>query len=104
MKIKYLTIVDVSLLQNLFNKLKTESFAERLAQANLANKNDIANFVKKTDFAEKLKTLNKKTTSNKIKHLLVENELNRLSKKVKTISAKQLTKDWTNGCQILNGT
>ena len=104
MKIKYLTIVDVSLLQNLFNKLKTESFAERLAQANLANKNDIANFVKKTDFGEKLKTLNKKTTSNKIKHLLVENELNRLSKKVKTISAKQLTKDWTNGCQILNGT
>ena len=104
MKIKYLTIVDVSLLQNLFNKLKTESFSERLAQANLANKNDIANFVKKTDFGEKLKTLNKKTTSNKIKHLLVENELNRLSKKVKTISAKQLTKDWTNGCQILNGT
>ena len=106
MKIKYLTIVDVSLLQNLFNKLKTESFAERLAQANLANKNDIANFVKKTDFGEKLKTLNKKITSNKTKHLLVENELNinRLSKKVKTISAKQLTKDWTNGCQILNGT
>ena len=104
MKIKYLTIVNVSLLQNLFNKLTTESFAERLAQANVANKNDIANFVKKTDFGEKLKTLNKKTTSNKIKHLLVENELNRLSKKVKTISAKQLTKDWTNGCQILNGT
>ena len=104
MKIKYLTIVNVSLLQNLFNKLTTESFAERLAQANVANKNDIANFVKKTDFGEKLKTLNKKTTSNKIKHLLVENELNRLSKKVKTISAKQLTKDLTYGCQILNGT
>ena len=106
MKIKYLTIVDVSLLQNLFNKLKTESFAERLAQANLANKNDIANFVKKTDFGEKLKTLNKKITSNKTKHLLVKNELNinRLSKKVKTISAKQLTKDLTYGCQILNVT
>ena len=70
----------------------------------MANKNDIANFVKKTDFGEKLKILNKKITSNKTKHLLIENELNRLSKKVKTISAKQLTKDWTNGCQILNGT
>ena len=106
MKIKYLTIVNVSQLQNLFNKLTTESFVERLAQANVANKNDIANFVKKTDFGEKLKTLNKKITSNKTKHLLVENELNinRLSKKVKTISAKQLTKDLTYGCQILNGT
>ena len=106
MKIKYLTIANVSLLQNLFNKLTTESFAERLAQANMANKNDIANFVKKTDFGEKLKTLNKKITSNKTKHLLVENELNinRLSKEVKTISAKQLTKDLTYGCQILNGT
>ena len=72
----------------------------------MANKNDIANFVKKTDFGEKLKTLNKKITSNKTKHLLVENELNinRLSKKVKTISAKQLTKDLTYGCQILHGT
>ena len=59
----------------------------------MANKNDIANFVKKTDFGEKLKILNKKITSNKTKHLLIENELNRLSKKVKTISAKQLTKD-----------
>ena len=92
MKIKYLTIVNVSLLQNLFNKLTTDSFAERLAQANVANKNDIGNFVKKKDFREKLKTLNKKTTSNKTKHLLIENELNRLSKKVKKNISKTANK------------
>ena len=37
-----------------FNRLTAEHFAARLAQANLANKNDIANFVKKTDFHDKL--------------------------------------------------
>ena len=42
---------------------------------NLASKSDIANFVKKTDFHDKLKKLNEKVTSNKTKHLLVENEL-----------------------------
>ena len=30
-----------------FNKLTSENFAARLAQANLASKNDIADFVKK---------------------------------------------------------
>ena len=32
-----------------FNKLTSENFTARLKQANLASKNDIANFVKKTD-------------------------------------------------------
>ena len=62
----------------LFIKLTAENFAARLAQANLASKSDIANFVKKTDFDDKLKNLNKKVTSNKTKHLLVENELKKL--------------------------
>ena len=30
-----------------FNKLTSENFAARLAQANLASKNDIANFLKR---------------------------------------------------------
>ena len=38
-----------------FNKLTAEDFTARLAQPNLASKNDIANFVKKTDFDNKLK-------------------------------------------------
>ena len=42
-----------------FNKLKSENFTARLAQSNLASKSDIANFIKKTDFDDKLKNLNK---------------------------------------------
>ena len=41
----------------------------------MVSKNDIANFVNKTDFDGKLKQLNKKVTSNKTKRVLVENEL-----------------------------
>ena len=73
-----------------FNKLTSENFTARLKQANLPSKSDIANFVKKTDFDNKLKNLNK-------------NELNKLSKKVKAILTKGLTKDLINKFSILNG-
>ena len=53
-------------------------------------KNDIAKFVKKTDFDNKLKELNK-------------NELNERSKKAKAISTKTLTKSLINKFSILNG-
>ena len=43
-----------------FNRLKVKKLSARLAQANLASQNGIANFVKKTDFDDKLKSLNKK--------------------------------------------
>ena len=43
-----------------FNKFASENFSARLAQTNLANKKDIANFVKKTDFDNKLKSLLKR--------------------------------------------
>ena len=46
-----------------------ENFAARLKQANL---------VTKTDFDDKLKSLNQKINSNKTKHLLVENEFKKL--------------------------
>ena len=64
----------------------------RLPQANLASKIDISNFVKKTDFDNKLKNV----TSNKT-------EITELSKKVKAISIKGLTKDLINKVSILNG-
>ena len=48
-----------------FNKLTAEKFAARLAQVHL---------VIKTDFDAKLIKLNRKITSNKTKHLLVENQ------------------------------
>ena len=55
-----------------FNKFTSENFTARLKRANLASKNDIANFVKKKpDFDNKLKGV----ISNK-------NELNELLKKV----------------------
>ena len=76
---------------------------QRLAQENLASKNDIANFVKKSDFDDILKDLDKKFTSNKTKHILVENELNELLEKVKAISTNGLTKDFINKFIILNG-
>ena len=54
-------------------KLTAESFAAKLAQVNLAKKNHIAAvFVKMTDFDNKVKKLNKKVTSNKTKHVEVE--------------------------------
>ena len=54
---KYITIPE-------FNKLLAEVFDARLKQADL---------VTKTDFDDKLKSLNQKITSNKTKYLLVEN-------------------------------
>ena len=52
-----------------FNTLAANVFNARLAQANL---------ITKTDFDAKLSSLNRKITQNKSKHLLVENELNKL--------------------------
>ena len=75
-----------------FNKLTSENFTARPKQANLVSKSDISNFVKKTDFDNKLKDVK----SNK-------NELNELSKKVKAISAEVLTKDLIVKLSILNG-
>ena len=49
-----------------FYKLTTESLASRLTQTNL---------VTKTDFDNKLISLNTNVNSNKTKHVLVENEL-----------------------------
>ena len=60
---KYITIPE-------FNKLAAEIFDLRLKWTNLTRKSDIANFVKKTDFDNQLRSV----TSNK-------NELNELSKK-----------------------
>ena len=64
-----------------FNKFTSENISARLALANLANKSDVVNFAKKTDFDDKLKN----AISNK-------NELNELWKKFEAISIKELAK------------
>ena len=52
-----------------FNKLTADTFATRLKQANL---------VTKTDFDDKLTSYNRRTTSNKTKHLEVQKKVNSL--------------------------
>ena len=47
---KYITTPEI-------NKLTSEKLAARLKEPNLASKSDIANFVNKTDFNNKLKEL-----------------------------------------------
>ena len=79
-----------------------DNFAPRLARTNLASKNYITDFLKKTDFDDNLKKLNKKITSNKTKHVLVENKLNKPSKKAEVISTKAVTKDLMNFLNIFN--
>ena len=86
-----------------FNNSAAENFAARLAQANLARKNDIAALVKNTDFDDKRKNLNENVTLNETKHVLVENELNKVSEKIKVISTKGLTKDLIHKFSIVNG-
>ena len=67
-----------------FNKLTAKYFAARLAKTNLASKNDITDFIKETNFDDKLKNI----TSSKTKHVLVESELNGPSKKLKQYQEK----------------
>ena len=95
-----LTMIVINIL--LLKNLTSENFSGTLAPATLASKNDIVNFVKKTDFDFKLKNLSKNITSNKTKHVLIENELNELSEKFKAISTKGLTKELINKFSILN--
>ena len=52
-----------------FNRLTTENFKARLARVNL---------ITKTDLDIELKKISDRTTSNKTKHLLIENELKKL--------------------------
>ena len=61
-----------------FNALATNVFNARLAQTN---------FITKTDFDAKLSSLNRKSTQNNSKHLLVENELNTLENKIPDASS-----------------
>ena len=69
-------MIMINIITKTFNKFTSENVCARLAQANLASKSDVANFVKKTDFDNKLQNLNKNVTSKKAKHVLVEKELN----------------------------
>ena len=76
---------------------------KRLVQAKLVSKVRIGDLIEKTDFDDKLKKLNAKFTSSKIKHVPLQSELNSLSEKIKAISTKGLTKYVKNYYSTLNG-
>ena len=79
--VKYITTRE-------FNKLSGENFATRLAQAKLATKVDVVDFIKKNKFDDKLKKLNEKVTSNKTKHVEAEKKITNLTNKNKQTSEK----------------
>ena len=62
---------DICVTTEKCNELTSVNFDERSKQANLPSKNDIADFVKKRDFNDKLKNINKKVISNKTRHIKV---------------------------------
>ena len=64
------------------NKLTADAFNARIAQANL---------ITKTEFDSRLSSLNRKITSNKTKHLLIENELNKLKHLIQIILLTKIT-------------
>ena len=53
-----------------FNKLTAEYFAARLSKTNLASKNDITDFIKETNFDDKLKNI----TSSKTNKNMINND------------------------------
>ena len=83
---KWITDHDVYITTQEFNKLTPENLTEGLKQAQLANKND--DFAKQKDFDNKLKNINKKVTSSKIKQIEVEKKLNDLFKETKLINKR----------------
>ena len=83
--------INVLLLKNLIN-LQHKILLQDLKQPNLACENDIASFIKNTDFDNKLDIV-----------ASYKNELDELSKRVKEVSSKKLTKDLINKFIILNG-
>ena len=59
-----------------------------MKQDNLTNKTDIANFVKTANIINNLLSFDKRINSNKSKNMLVQDELNELSKKMKQYQQK----------------
>ena len=60
------------------NKLTADNFTARLKQRHLASKNVSVDFVKKTDFDNKLISINKRITSNKTKDIELKTKLDDL--------------------------
>ena len=79
-KVNNINTTDTSeLVKKTDHKWTSDNFRATLKQVNLASKNDIADFVKKPDFNDKMKNLNK------IKHIEVKTKLDDLQSMTKII-------------------
>ena len=94
--------LSLNQIKKIFSRMSDRLWNKQFYQA----KNDISDLVEKTSFDNKIISIsfNKRINLNKTKGVLVENELNELSKKVEAMSIKRLTKDLINGYKISNST
>ena len=93
--------LSLNQIKKIFSRRSDRLWNKQFYQA----KNDISDLVEKTSFDNKIISIsfNKRINLNKTKGVLVENELNELSKKVEAMSIKRLTKDLINWYKISNG-
>ena len=93
--------LSLNQIKKIFSRMSDRLWNKQFYQA----KNDISDLVEKTSFDNKIISIsfNKRISLNKTKGVLVENELNELSKKVEAMSIKRLTKDLINWYKISNG-
>ena len=93
--------LSLNQIKKIFSRMSDRLWNKQFYQA----KNDISDLVEKTSFDNKIISVsfNKRINLNKTKGVLVENELNELSKKVEAMSIKRLTKDLINWYKISNG-
>ena len=73
-------IVNILLHKNLISYVT--KFCCKIRASKFSDQNDIPALVKKTDFDDKVKNLNKKVTSNKTKHIEAEKKITDLTNKV----------------------
>ena len=92
--------LSLNQIKKIFSRMSDRLWNKQFYQA----KNDISDLVEKTSFDNKIISIsfNKRINLNKTKGVLVENELNELSKKVEAMSIKRLTKDLINWYKISN--
>ena len=93
--------LSLNQIKKIFSRMSDRLWNKQFYQA----KNDISDLVEKTSFDNKIISIsfNKRINLNKTNGVLVENELNELSKKVEAMSIKRLTKDLINWYKISNG-
>ena len=71
-KLLIMIMINILLFKNLSQRQETLLQTNKFSINKLSKQNDIVDFVKTTDFNDKLKELNKEVTSNKRKHVEAE--------------------------------